>query len=79
VSPVVSGKVDPATGKSLSLLPAGVDFQLFPLENPGLVSIPFGFLCAFAGSLLSREKPEPQSYDELAVRSMTGLGAHRPV
>jgi len=77
-SPVVSGKVDPETGRSLSLLPEGVDFQLFPLENPGLVSIPFGFLCAIAGSLLSREKPERQSYDELSVRSLTGLGAHRP-
>ncbi|MEO3785991.1 cation acetate symporter [Actinocorallia sp. B10E7] len=78
LSPVVSGKVDPVTGENLSLLPTGIDFQLFPLENPGLVSIPFGFLCAFVGSRLSREKAEQQSYDELSVRSLTGLGSHRP-
>ena len=40
-STVMSGKgVDPATGKSLSLFPASVDFSWFPLESPGVVSIP---------------------------------------
>ncbi|WP_214110622.1 solute symporter family protein [Acrocarpospora catenulata] len=77
LSPVVSGKVDPVTGASLSLLPAGIDFQLFPLENPGLVSIPFGFLCAVAGTLLSREKADPERYDELSVRALTGTGSHQ--
>ncbi|GIH25656.1 cation acetate symporter [Acrocarpospora phusangensis] len=76
-SPVVSGKIDPATGASLSLLPAGVDFHVFPLENPGLVSIPFGFLCAVAGTLLSREKADQERYDELSVRALTGTGSHR--
>ncbi|GAA0445526.1 cation acetate symporter [Acrocarpospora corrugata] len=77
LSPVVSGKIDPVTGASLSLLPAGVDFHLFPLENPGLVSIPFGFLCAVAGTLLSSEKADQERYDELSVRSLTGTGSHR--
>ncbi|ROO90485.1 cation/acetate symporter [Actinocorallia herbida] len=77
-SPVVSGKVDPLTGQSLSLLPAGLDFAVFPLENPGLVSIPFGFLCAIVGTLFSSERPEPSAYDELSVRSLTGVGSHRP-
>jgi cation/acetate symporter len=75
-SPVVSGKTDPVTGESLSLLPAGVDFQWFPLENPGLVSIPFGFLCAFLGTLLGREKADPVRHAELSVRSLTGIGSH---
>ncbi|MBO3746812.1 cation acetate symporter [Streptosporangiaceae bacterium NEAU-GS5] len=74
-SPVVSGKVDPVTGTSLSLLPAGIDFHVFPLENPGLVSIPFGFLCAVAGTLLSRERPDPRRFEELSVRSLTGAGS----
>jgi cation/acetate symporter len=73
-SPVVSGKVDP-TGKSLSLFPAGTDFSWFPLENPGLVSIPLGFLCAYLGTVLSKEHDEAK-YDELEVRSLTGAGAH---
>ncbi|MEO5877665.1 MAG: cation acetate symporter [Streptosporangiaceae bacterium] len=79
LSPVVSGKVDPVTGKSLSLFPAGVDFHVFPLENPGIVSIPFGFLCAILGTLLSKEAADRTRYDELSVRSLTGIGAHRAV
>jgi cation/acetate symporter len=74
-SPVVSGKVDAVTGKSLSLFPAGTDFHWFPLENPGLVSIPLGFLCAIVGTLLSKES-NPQKFAELEVRALTGAGAH---
>jgi cation/acetate symporter len=74
-SPVVSGKVDPVTGASLSLFPKGTDFSWFPLENPGLVSIPMGFLCAFIGTLLSKES-DPRKFAELEVRSLTGAGAH---
>ncbi|MBO2454796.1 cation acetate symporter [Actinomadura barringtoniae] len=76
-SPIVSGKVDPVTGKSLSLFPVGVDFHVFPLENPGIVSIPIGFLCAIAGTFLGRAKVEDVGrYDELTVRAMTGAGSH---
>ncbi|WP_084963570.1 cation acetate symporter [Thermoactinospora rubra] len=76
LSPVVSGKTDPVTGAGLSLLPPGIDFHVFPMENPGLVSIPFGFLCAWLGTLLSREKADRERYDDLAVRSLTGSGSH---
>ncbi|RKT11215.1 cation/acetate symporter [Streptomyces sp. 1114.5] len=54
----------------------GVDFHWFPLENPGLVSIPIGFLAGWLGTLLSAERPDPEKYAELEVRSLTGLGAH---
>ena len=74
-SPVVSGKVDPVTGRSLSLLPRGVDFDWFPLENPALVSIPIGFLCAAAGTFLSREKADQARFAELSTRAITGVGA----
>ncbi|SNR95772.1 solute symporter family protein [Actinomadura mexicana] len=74
-SPVVSGKVDPVTGVSLSLFPAGVDFHLFPLENPGLVSIPIGFACAVAGTFAGREKADRDRYDDLSVRALTGAGS----
>ncbi|MEE1827255.1 cation acetate symporter [Streptomyces sp. BE20] len=67
-SPVVSG------GKN-SLFPHS-DFQWFPLENPGLVSIPVGFLAGWIGTVLSREPADPAKYAELEVRSLTGLGAH---
>jgi Na+(H+)/acetate symporter ActP len=76
-SPVMSGKVDPLTGESLSLLPQGVDFAWFPLENPALISIPAGFLCAVAGTFLSRERADPARFAELSARAVTGVGAHR--
>lgn len=72
-SPVVSGQVD-ANGNSLSLFPAGVDFSWFPLTNPGLVSIPFGLLCAIIGTLISREKNDVL-FARLQVRALTGAGA----
>jgi cation/acetate symporter len=72
-SPVVSGKpVDPATGKSLSML-QNVDFHWFPLDNPGLVSIPLAFVLGWIGTVTSKER-NPQKYAEMEVRSLTGHG-----
>jgi cation/acetate symporter len=74
-SPVVSGKgLDPA-GKNLSLLPTSVDISWFPLENPGIVSIPIGFLCGFIGTMLAKDREAEEHYTELDVRAMTGAGA----
>ncbi|MBM7783471.1 solute symporter family protein [Tenggerimyces flavus] len=73
-SPVVSGKVGP-TGASASLFPLGVDFSWFPLENPGLVSIPIGFLLGWIGAITSKEPEAQAGYDELEVRALTGSGA----
>jgi cation/acetate symporter len=50
---------------------------LFPLENPGIVSIPLGFLGAFVGTLLSREPEAEAKFTELLVRANTGLGAEK--
>ncbi|WP_262847846.1 solute symporter family protein [Mumia quercus] len=74
-SPVVSGKVNPETGESLSLFGTGVDFSWFPLENPGIVSIPIGFFLGWLGTVTAKEKADPLKYQELEVRSMTGAGA----
>ncbi|MFD5790894.1 cation acetate symporter [Streptomyces sp. NPDC127037] len=68
-SPVVSGNEKTSMFK-------GVDFAWFPLENPGLISIPLGFLLGWIGSLLSKEKPDKGKYAELEVKSLTGIGAH---
>ncbi|WP_330177894.1 cation acetate symporter [Streptomyces sp. NBC_01498] len=67
-SPVVSSKPS-------SMFP-DADFALFPLENPGLISIPLGFLLGWLGSLLSKEEPDLKKYAELEVKSLTGTGAH---
>lgn len=50
---------------------------LFPLENPGIVSIPAGFLAAVSGALLSRNRDSELGYSELQVRANTGLGAEK--
>ncbi|MEE1809138.1 solute symporter family protein [Streptomyces sp. BE133] len=68
-SPVVSGNPKTSMFK-------GVDFAWFPLENPGLISIPLGFLLGWIGSLLSKEEPDKGKYAELEVKSLTGVGAH---
>jgi cation/acetate symporter len=73
-SPVVSGKpVDAATGRSPSML-QGVDFHWFPLDNPGLVSIPLSFLLGYLGTVLSKERADEGKYAEMDVRSLTGAG-----
>ena len=75
-SPVVSGKgLDPVTGQNLSLLPTSIDISWFPLENPGLLSIPLGFFFGWLGTVTSKEKASELKYAELEVRSMTGAGA----
>jgi cation/acetate symporter len=66
-SPVVSGKPD-------ALFP-GVDFHVFPLENPGLISIPAGFIAGWLGTVLSREPADQGAFAETEVRSLTGAGA----
>ncbi|GAA0976650.1 Monocarboxylic acid transporter [Nocardioides aquaticus] len=78
-SPVMSGKTDPTSGENLSLLPAGIDISWFPLENPGLVSIPLGFLFGIIGALSSREPAAEDRYTELEVRALTGAGSEKAI
>lgn len=49
----------------------------FPLENPGIISIPLGFLGAVVGTLLTREPEAEARFTELTVRANTGLGAEK--
>ena len=46
-----------------------------PFQNPGLISIPLGFILAAAGALTSKERDD-EKFAELEVRSLTGAGAH---
>jgi cation/acetate symporter len=52
---------------------------LFPLENPGILSIPLGFLGAILGTLLSHEPTSADKFNELLVRSNTGLGSEKAI
>lgn len=66
-SPVVSGS-------ATSMFPDS-NWQWFPLSNPGIISIPAGFLCGWIGTVLSKESNDDK-YAELEVRALTGAGAH---
>jgi cation/acetate symporter len=67
-SPVVSG--------SATAMFPHENWQWFPLSNPGIISIPIGFLCGWLGTVLSRKPADKAKYAELEVRSLTGAGAH---
>ncbi|MEU5864080.1 MULTISPECIES: cation acetate symporter [unclassified Nonomuraea] len=74
-SPVVSAPPPPAGGAVTALI-HGVDFHWFPLSNPGIVSIPLGFLFGWLGTILSKEY-NAAKYAEIEVRSLTGVGAEK--
>jgi cation/acetate symporter len=71
-----------ATGLAASVVlilvsPSFMRDPWFPLENPGILSIPVGFLGAVAGTLLKPEPRAEEKFKELFVRANTGLGAER--
>ncbi|MDR2252792.1 MAG: cation acetate symporter [Bifidobacteriaceae bacterium] len=70
-SPVVSG--------SPTAMLTGADFDLAPLSNPGIVSIPLGFLLAIVGALTSKREDERAKEAEMDVRALTGVGAEKAV
>jgi cation/acetate symporter len=79
-SPVVSGKVDAKTGASLSMITdPSIDFHWFPLDNPGIVSIPLAFFLGWLGTVTSKEGVNEDKWAEMEVRSLTGAGAEKAV
>ena len=63
------------TGRSASMI-QGVDFHWFPLDNPGLVSIPLSFLLGYLGTVLTKDdKPDAVKVAEMEVKSLTGADA----
>ncbi len=56
-----------------------VGTAIWPLNNPGIVSIPLGFLLGWLGSILSQRKEDPVKAAEMEVRSLTGYGAEKAV
>ncbi|TWJ13306.1 solute symporter family protein [Geobacter argillaceus] len=52
----------------------GLDAPLFPLKNPGILSVPVGFFATIVATLLFRNRREEEMFDELYVRQTTGYG-----
>ena len=80
ISTIVLIVFSPAvSGNKTAMLP-DLDFDWFPLSNPGIVSIPLAFVLGIAGTLLGGGKPEdPEKAVEMEVRSITGVGAEKAV
>nr|WP_067458939.1 cation acetate symporter [Actinomadura macra] len=76
LSPICwGGKSDTIPKGNLDALFSETTVAPIPLQNPGLISIPIGFLCAYLGTVLSKERTD-EKFAELEVRSLTGTGAH---
>ncbi|MBF0817466.1 cation acetate symporter [Microbacterium paludicola] len=66
-------------GGPTSVLKTGEGTAIFPLSNPGIVSIPIGFLLGWLGSITSKGSEDPRIAAEMEVRSLTGHGAEKAV
>src|SRR5947209_10946906 len=75
ISPSIM-KVDPP-GVAASARHLIQHAPIFPLENPGILSIPLGFLGAILGTFLRRQSQSGARFAELTVRANTGLGAEK--
>ncbi|MBG6054095.1 cation/acetate symporter [Salinibacterium sp. CAN_S4] len=69
LSPVVSGS-------PTSMIP-GANFAIFPLSNPGLISIPLAFFLGWIVTVLDKGVESPEKQAEMEVRSLTGIGAEK--
>ena len=66
---IISPKVWPGADSEGGL------FGFYDLSQPGIISIPLGFLGCWLGTVLTSEPAAERKFDELYVRSETGLGA----
>jgi cation/acetate symporter len=69
---------------SIGLVLIGPDVRtadpIIELSQPAIISVPVGFLGCILGTLLSRpEAKATAEFEELHVRSLTGLGAEVPL
>ncbi|HEY3307571.1 MAG TPA: cation acetate symporter [Desulfuromonadaceae bacterium] len=62
-------------GKSIM----GLDKPILKLKNPGIISIPLGFLAAIFGALLFPSRRSEEMFDEVYVRQNTGLGMAKAI
>ncbi|MGJ7921605.1 solute symporter family protein [Neobacillus sp. LXY-4] len=58
----------PEVGKAIF-----VGDPLITLTNPGIISIPVGFIAAILGTLLSSKKSDAKKFDEIVVKANTGI------
>jgi cation/acetate symporter len=75
IGPSIMGIDAPGATAAAHLIQAR---PIFPLENPGILSIPLGFVGAILGTLIGREPAAAAKYDELSfAAASTGIGAEK--
>ncbi|HEY5975108.1 MAG TPA: cation acetate symporter, partial [Geobacteraceae bacterium] len=62
-------------GKSI----IGLSEPLLKLKNPGIISIPLGFLAAIFGALAFPSRKAEEMWDEIYVRQNTGIGMAKAI
>ncbi|WP_408059121.1 sodium:solute symporter family transporter, partial [Trichlorobacter lovleyi] len=62
-------------GKSM----LGLSKPLFTLKNPGILSIPLGFIAAILATLMFPCKKAEEMWDEIYVRQNTGIGMAKAI
>jgi cation/acetate symporter len=77
ISPVVSGQSGAGGAVPSLITDPHVNFAFFPLDNPGLVSIPLAFFLGWLGSVTDKQPADPTRFARIQVRALTGIGAER--
>jgi len=62
-------------GKSIM----GLSEPILKLKNPGIISIPLGFMAAILGCLMFPNRRSEEMFDEVYVRQNTGLGMAKAI
>ena len=57
----------------------GLDKPILKLKNPGIFSIPLGFLAAIIGTLAFPSRRSEEMFDEIYVRQNTGIGMAKAI
>ncbi len=79
ISTLVLIALSPAVSGSETSMISSVDFSIFPLSNPGIISIPLAFLLGIVGTFLGKEDEFPEKRVEMEVRSLTGVGVEKTI
>ncbi|WP_345473378.1 sodium/solute symporter [Glutamicibacter ectropisis] len=66
------------SGSETSMIPS-IDLSVFPLANPGIISIPLAFFLGWLGSVTDKGTEDVTKQAEMEVRSLTGVGAEKAV
>jgi cation/acetate symporter len=75
---LAKGKVDYEKNKDGTSM-MGLDKPILTLKNPGIISIPLGFVAAILGTLMFPNRRSEEMFDEVYVRQNTGLGMAKAV